>query len=758
MGDIPAIRRVCMFLGLLAISAWAWADVVRLKNGNVLEGKIVAQTSREVRIRTGASEITVPRDQVASVEKGEAPFEVYKKRAAALKPDDTAGHYALAEYCLEHRLFTEAIAELRRTLELQKDHPHARAKLLPLLDQRAGPLLARARRLQAQGKYEEAEEPLIAVLEKYPDSSLAAAAQHYLAVGFAARKQYDMALTRWRRALALDPTLVEACEGAARAAAETGQWAEALDFTERAIRNTKDPRRAKSLRERAAALSKLVELQKKAGGQGAAKDPARLAAEAAVMMQLGQRERAYARYLDAYDAGARDPALLRLLCDYCERAGRIRLALELCRELVTKNPADDELVRRRARIEQLLLVPRAFATRDKAERERLLFQIARSGASFQAIEGALRESAERDPQKPGLAEGTCLVDDLLLPARYLAYVPKGYDPRRPWPLVLAFHRNRETAKEHFYNWETVAKTEKLILVFPVCPAKSGWKTAHLKIPCSLLHHLAKVYNVDTNRVYISGAGSGGQLAWAAALRWPDRFAALVVRNAALDEVSRLYLRSAVNLPTYLIVGQHGAADAFGSQLEAYRAMNSWGYDVRREEVPGYSRNPSFPELNVKVMGWLEDKRRDPYTPRVRLVSFEAANAGAFWIYIEKFADTVFDPDRPVAIKAPFGQEYDPRQLRLIYLGEMAKGMAQVIAAVAPGNRIHLVTKHVDELTVFLDDKMVDLDKPVRIVANGEVVFQGQVKRSLEQLFDSARLHRDPRLCYAAAVRIRIPKD
>ncbi len=51
--------------------------------------------------------------------------------------------------------------------------------------------------------------------------------------------------------------------------------------------------------------------------------------------------------------------------------------------------------------------------------------------------------------------------------------------------------------------------------------------------------------------------------------------------------------------------------------------------------------------------------------------------------------------------------------------------------------------------------MVDLDKPVRIVANGDVVFNDKVERSLEQLFDSARSHRDPRLCYAASVRIKV---
>ncbi len=346
MSETSNVRRVLAVVAALAFAGVARADLVRLKNGNVLEGKIIAETAKEVRIRTAsASEITVPREQVAEIEKGEAPFETYKKRAAALKEDDAAGHHALADYCLQHRLLPEAIAELRRVLELERDNPAALAKLRPVLDQRAQPLLGQAKRLQEQGQYEEAEEPLIAILEQYPDSSFAAAAQHHLALGFAARKQYDMALTRWRRALALDEKLIEAYEGAAQAAAETGQWADAIAFTDRAIENARDAAHAARLRDRAAALRNLAKLQEQ-DADPKTRDASRLAAEARVMMQLGQHERAYARYQDAYDAGARDPELLKLLCDYNERRGLIRLALEIYVHLVAANPADDELVRR----------------------------------------------------------------------------------------------------------------------------------------------------------------------------------------------------------------------------------------------------------------------------------------------------------------------------------------------------------------------------------------------------------------------------
>jgi len=738
---------------LLLAAASARADTVRLKNGNVLEGTVIEENAAEVKVRTATTELTVPRAQVAEIEKGEAPLDAYKRRAAALGDNDAGGHYALALFCLDGKLLTQAMAELRRVLELNKDHAEARAKLTPLLEQRAAPLLARARKLQEQGDYDEAEQPLITILEQYPDWPQAALAQHYLAVGFAAQKQYDMALTRWRRALALDPKLVEAAEGAAHASAEMGKWDDALAFTDRAIEGAKDPAAADRLRKRAEALRELVKLQKDADPKKP--DPARFAAEGRVLLQLGQRERGLNRLQDAYDAGARDPNLVKTLAEYNEQHGRILMALELYKDLAAANPRDDDLARRRTQIEKLLLIPTAFETHEKARRDRILFDVAKSGATFDYIEAALRESADREPQKTGLVEGSFLVDEVLTTSTYAAYVPKAYDPRRPWPLILAFHRDGESGKEHFYNWETAAATDRYILMLPNSPRKAGdWKFAHLTLALSALHHAVKTYNIDTNRVYIAGTGSGGLLAWSTALRHPDLFAALVVRNAVLDEVSRMYLRAAASLPTYLACSVQGSPEVVGSMREAATAMERWSYDVLREEVPGYTRNPSLPELNRKILGWLDDKRRDPYASRARLVSFEFSNADAYWLRVEKFASTIFDPDRKINIKAPFGQQYTAEQLRLIYLGEMGKAMGQVAGAIAPGNRIRIITRHIDELTVFLDDKMVDLDKPVRIYVNGELAFSGKVERSLEQLFDSARYKRDPRLCYSAAVKVK----
>jgi len=639
-------------------------------------------------------------------------------------------------------------------LELQPDHKQARSLLEPLIAQRSGPLLERARALQAQGNYEEAEKLLIAILEKYYDGPDAPAAQHLMAVGLAARGEFDLALVRWRRALALDPKFLPACLGAADAAIRLGKWATALEFPRRAAALAKEPAQAERLRARAAALEKLARLEK---ADPKTLTPDQLATRATALFDLGATDEAYRALQAAYDAGSRNPKLIAQLARHYEANGRVVEALALYDQLPPRMLSEPDVARRRAMLSKLLLVGKAYETRDPEKRRRLLFEVARSGATFAQIEAALRESVQRPKQKTGLVKGSFLADETLVRTTYTAYVPKDYDPRRAWPLIIALHRKGQSGEDHFYNWETIANRGQWLLLLPDSPHKDrAWHFNDIPLVLSALRHAAKTYNVDTNAVVLGGTGSGGLLAWATAVRHPDRFAALVVRNAAIDEVSRLYLSSLIDLPVYLLVSEQAPPAIVGSMRQTHAILRKWGYPVWLEEVPGALRNPALPELNKKVAEWLRDKRRDPYARVIRLASFDFSNAANRWVRIEKFADTVFDPDASFTVKGPFGKELDPQVARSIYLSRMGESLARVAASLSRGNRINIVAKHVEKLTVFLDDRMVDLDKPVSIYVNGKLVFRRKVERSLEALVESARVNRDRRLCYAASVTVRVP--
>jgi hypothetical protein len=63
---------------------------------------------------------------------------------------------------------------------------------------------------------------------------------------------------------------------------------------------------------------------------------------------------------------------------------------------------------------------------------------------------------------------------------------------------------------------------------------------------------------------------------------------------------------------------------------------------------------------------------------------------------------------------------------------------------------------VDQLRIRLDDTMLDLDQPVRVVREDEVLFEGLVSRTREVLERTLAERGDPRGMWPAEVVVELP--
>lgn len=108
-----------LMLFLMSLSITAFADVITLKDGRRLEGKILESTEDRIRIEMvlgGASaEMWISRKDIASVEKGNTPQEEFAARLAALGKADLEAHRALIAWCREKGLSKEANLLSKRT-------------------------------------------------------------------------------------------------------------------------------------------------------------------------------------------------------------------------------------------------------------------------------------------------------------------------------------------------------------------------------------------------------------------------------------------------------------------------------------------------------------------------------------------------------------------------------------------------------------------------------------------------------------------
>ena len=86
--------------------------------------------------------------------------------------------------------------------------------------------------------------------------------------------------------------------------------------------------------------------------------------------------------------------------------------------------------------------------------------------------------------------------------------------------------------------------------------------------------------------------------------------------------------------------------------------------------------------------------------------------------------------------------------------ETAKARALVVAD-RVDQRVTLTSSDVQRVTVLLDDRMVNLDDKVVIEGNGEMVFEGQLSRSVANLAASLAAREDPGLMFSAAVTVEL---
>ena len=107
----------------------AVADVVYLRHGGKLEGRIVQRSETSVEIDIGAGTMTFPMSSVDRIEEGRSPLDEYDERAAALDANDGSGWLALARWAARAGLGTQSTRAYRHALDLDPNDPEANRAL-----------------------------------------------------------------------------------------------------------------------------------------------------------------------------------------------------------------------------------------------------------------------------------------------------------------------------------------------------------------------------------------------------------------------------------------------------------------------------------------------------------------------------------------------------------------------------------------------------------------------------------------------------
>lgn len=315
------------------------------------------------------------------------------------------------------------------------------------------------------------------------------------------------------------------------------------------------------------------------------------------------------------------------------------------------------------------------------------------------------------------------------PGEYVINLPSGAKKEEPTGVFIGLHGASGSAKNMFGFFGT--PNPRLITVYPEVLNRqdkmNGWTAESAEhYIMEIIADLKRSFNIDTNRIYLAGFSMGGFGAWSIGTDYADMFGAISPMSGGIssrteDGKSAPAYGTAANLKNTGIWFCHGADDnrvpvemdrVAATALQEYQ--DKFGpYDFVYKEYKTLGHK--LPSDGLKqVWDWLFTRKRNPYPKQVIWEPRRAYKKIFYWLKVN-----------------------DPRQ-------------SQRIEAKIDGNKI-LVQTNVDNLTIFLNNKMVNLSKPVSVEINGAEVFNGVVNYSISALLETIDEKKDPEMYFTGRI-------
>lgn len=346
---------------------------------------------------------------------------------------------------------------------------------------------------------------------------------------------------------------------------------------------------------------------------------------------------------------------------------------------------------------------------------------------------------------------------------FTVIVPERYDPSRAYPVRVQLHggvgRPLRDPGQAGNAAGRLPGTREEIHVLPNAWAQSMWwqETQHANL-VAILDRLKRAYNVDENRVYLTGISDGGTGAYFFALRDPGPFSSFlplnghmgVLANPDVGADGELFAGNAVNRPLFVVNGERDPlypADAVAPFVEHLRELGAQVVFHVREDA-GHDTS-WWPDERAAFEAFVAAHPRDPLPDRLswRTERTDRYNRLA-WLIVDRLGaaegESRFEDDNLLSLGG--------RRLRLFGRGGRPSGRVDVARR---GNTVEVSTEGVRAFTLLLSPDELDLGQPVTVRVNGRVAFHGRVEPSLETLLRWAARDNDRTALFAAELRIDV---
>ncbi len=243
-------------------------------------------------------------------------------------------------------------------------------------------------------------------------------------------------------------------------------------------------------------------------------------------------------------------------------------------------------------------------------------------------------------------------------------VPKGYDPAKRYPLLLAVHGSKGEGGTfgRAVAQRLGAGGEKYILAAPTIPEgmRFGAKPHQVQPMLATLDWVQQQLHVDSERVYVLGYSMGGHCTWHVATMYPRRFAAAVPMAGIPwfpggQYTCNIYLENLGLLPTWAIWGEldrssktvWGTVDICRSAAKRLRAIGSPHFTGT--ELAGAKHGECWP-AGEKLLAYLAKHKRQPAPAKYTRFFHMTRNARGYYVEPLAFSIEPLDLDAKLRLK------------------------------------------------------------------------------------------------------------
>ncbi len=288
--------------------------------------------------------------------------------------------------------------------------------------------------------------------------------------------------------------------------------------------------------------------------------------------------------------------------------------------------------------------------------------------------------------------------------RYLLQTPPEYHHARPYPVLIALHQVGEGPKEMIVRCSNLAARHGYLLVAPAWTSSGQMQyfytpEEHAAV-LNVLLDLRRRFQVDSDRIFLLGAGEGGAMAYDVGLSHPDLFAGVIPVSAYPQMFSLRYGRDSGNaqhLPFYVVHGTMAGKQLVDQTKSIFDKWIPQQFPALHIEYTGRGLEWFGVELPA-MFDWMNRKKRASGYPSLgrEFTTMRETDNSFYWLTADKL--------RP-------GSANDARDWKSQLIG------ATMTGRIAEGNQVLVEARKLLRVTVWFARDSVDFTKPVSIRVN-----------------------------------------